>query len=201
MGRKTYLGIPANKRPLPDRLNIVLTGSSLEVPSGVILCKSLDEAMTILETNENFTREIENVWIAGGYSVYKARSTNRPGDHLHLIHLFHFHRKQWPPTDATEFISQRSKVTLIVMPSSQRLTRNDSRRCQSTTKIFQARLRRRMESSISISFTKELEIASLSMILKCIPKSSTNKISFHTLQCGPLFIIRLLITISCIFPG
>lgn len=73
MGRKTYFGIPANKRPLPGRLNIVLTGSSLEVPSDVILCKSLDEAMALLETNEEYKSDIENVWIAGGYSVYKAR--------------------------------------------------------------------------------------------------------------------------------
>lgn len=73
MGRKTYFGIPANKRPLPGRLNIVLTGSSLEVPSDAILCKSLDEAMALLETNEEYKSDIENVWIAGGYSVYKAR--------------------------------------------------------------------------------------------------------------------------------
>lgn len=43
------------------------------MPSGVILCKSLDEAMALLETNEEYKSDIENVWIAGGYSVYKAR--------------------------------------------------------------------------------------------------------------------------------
>lgn len=72
MGRRTYFGIPESKRPLPQRLNIVLSRDDhLPVPSDVIVCKSLEEAMQYLETDEDLQKSIEGVWIAGGYSVYE----------------------------------------------------------------------------------------------------------------------------------
>lgn len=74
MGRKTYFGIPETKRPLPDRLNIVLsssTNSELALPKDVLVCKSLEDAMALLETDDKLKQSIEGVWIAGGYSVYK----------------------------------------------------------------------------------------------------------------------------------
>lgn len=47
MGRLTYFGIPENKRPLPNRLNIVLTSKSSQAdyPADVVLCNSLNQAM------------------------------------------------------------------------------------------------------------------------------------------------------------
>ncbi|XP_059609435.1 dihydrofolate reductase [Phlebotomus argentipes] len=71
MGRKTYFGIPEKKRPLPGRLNIVLSRQEgLQLPSDVIICSSLPEALKLLG-KEQYRQEIENVWIVGGYSVYK----------------------------------------------------------------------------------------------------------------------------------
>ncbi|KAJ6641417.1 Dihydrofolate reductase [Pseudolycoriella hygida] len=72
MGRKTYFGIPENKRPLPGRLNIVLSATSKQsdYPAGVLLCRSFDEAIAKL-ADPSLSEEIENVWIVGGYSVYK----------------------------------------------------------------------------------------------------------------------------------
>ncbi|XP_055681341.1 dihydrofolate reductase [Lutzomyia longipalpis] len=71
MGRKTYFGIPEKKRPLPGRLNIVLSRQDdLKLPEEVIVCKSLSEAIKLLDT-EQYKKEIENIWIVGGYSVYK----------------------------------------------------------------------------------------------------------------------------------
>lgn len=44
----------------------------------MIVCKSLEEAMTLLETDEDMQQSIEAVWIAGGYSVYlEAMASNR----------------------------------------------------------------------------------------------------------------------------
>lgn len=75
MGRKTYFGIPENKRPLPGRLNIVLSSDpELEVAKDVLVCQSLNEAMDVLESNKDYISSIEGVWIAGGYSVYKVRN-------------------------------------------------------------------------------------------------------------------------------
>lgn len=72
MGRKTYLGIPESKRPLPGRLNIVLstTSSPSDYPNEVLLCRTFDEAVAKL-SDPLLSEQIENVWIVGGYSVYK----------------------------------------------------------------------------------------------------------------------------------
>ena len=59
MGKNTYLSIG---RPLPNRTNIVLS-SSLE-DDKVIVCKTLDEI-------KNYINEDEEVFIIGGYSIYK----------------------------------------------------------------------------------------------------------------------------------
>lgn len=72
MGRKSYFGIPESKRPLPGRLNIVLstTSNQSDYPNEVVLCRSFDEALAKVSTAP-WSNEIENVWIVGGYSVYK----------------------------------------------------------------------------------------------------------------------------------
>lgn len=72
MGRKTYFGVPESKRPLPERFNVVLTSEpeKYEFPSEVIVAKSMDEALAKINEPE-LERQIENVWIVGGYSVYK----------------------------------------------------------------------------------------------------------------------------------
>ncbi len=59
MGKNTYLSIG---RPLPKRTNIVLS-SSLE-DDRVIVCKSLEEI-------KNYINEDEEIFIIGGYSIYK----------------------------------------------------------------------------------------------------------------------------------
>lgn len=85
MGRRTYFGIPESKRPLPQRLNIVLSRDDhLPVPSDVIVCKSLEEAMHYLETDEDMQKSIEGVWIAGGYSVYEEAMAS---DRCHRIYF------------------------------------------------------------------------------------------------------------------
>lgn len=72
MGRKTYFGIPENKRPLPGRLNIVLstTSNQSDYPDDVLLCQTFNEAVNKL-SDPKLSAEIENVWIVGGYTVYK----------------------------------------------------------------------------------------------------------------------------------
>lgn len=72
MGRKTYFGIPEDKRPLKDRINVVLTTnpSKYVFPESVLVFKSLLEAIDHLES-DNLASKIENVWIVGGSSVYK----------------------------------------------------------------------------------------------------------------------------------
>lgn len=72
MGRNTYFGIPPSKRPLPNRLNIVLskTSTPADYPDDVLLCTSLPEAMELLSSPKH-SNDVENVWIVGGNAVYK----------------------------------------------------------------------------------------------------------------------------------
>ncbi|MEK7535038.1 MAG: dihydrofolate reductase [Patescibacteria group bacterium] len=64
MGRTTYLSIPAKYRPLPNRLNLIL---SIEpIPDrGVLTFQSLQAAIDYVLTQN------KDVFIAGGGSIYK----------------------------------------------------------------------------------------------------------------------------------
>lgn len=81
MGRKTYFGIPPSKRPLANRLNIVLTKNPKadEYPETVIVCESFDSALKKLR-QDPVNETIENLWIVGGFSVYE-EAMNHPDCH------------------------------------------------------------------------------------------------------------------------
>ena len=73
MGRKTWESLPEKFRPLPGRMNVVLTKTGgLNLPSGVLSCSSLDEAL-----NQLAEPIIENVFIIGGQQIY-ANAINHP---------------------------------------------------------------------------------------------------------------------------
>lgn len=61
-GRKTVADFPGQK-PLPGRVNIVLTRSGAEIP-GFTVCKSPEEAAKLAET-------AENTFVIGGGSIYR----------------------------------------------------------------------------------------------------------------------------------
>ncbi len=78
MGRKTWDSIPLKFRPLPDRPNLVVTRSmDMQVPSGVLICRSLDEA--IYKAGE---LDCERIFIIGGAEIY--RQTISRADRLFL---------------------------------------------------------------------------------------------------------------------
>lgn len=65
MGRKTLESFP-NSKPLPERVNIVLTGSREYCAEGVVLCHSLEELPAVLREYEGL-----RVFVAGGGSIYR----------------------------------------------------------------------------------------------------------------------------------
>ncbi|XP_053694413.1 dihydrofolate reductase [Sabethes cyaneus] len=88
MGRKTYFGVPENKRPLPERLNIVLTGdpSANSYPSEVVVCCSMQEALNKLDTAP-LSEEIENIWVVGGSAVYKEAMNSARCHRIYLTEI------------------------------------------------------------------------------------------------------------------
>ena len=76
MGRKTWMSIPKKFRPLPNRLNIVLSRSAdvrtiCELPKEVLSANSFDNALDQLAPLR-LSGEIADVFAIGGASVYKA---------------------------------------------------------------------------------------------------------------------------------
>ncbi|XP_054751239.1 dihydrofolate reductase-like [Lytechinus pictus] len=72
MGRKTWFSIPEKFRPLQDRINVVLSNTLTECPSGADhLCSSVSEAVKLLSSPPH-SQTVDMLWIIGGSAVYKA---------------------------------------------------------------------------------------------------------------------------------
>ncbi len=73
MGRNTWLSLPEKFRPLPKRLNIVLSfEKSTDLPNEVLSCQSLDEALKNCEENN-----IKEIFVIGGGQIF-ATAINHP---------------------------------------------------------------------------------------------------------------------------
>jgi dihydrofolate reductase len=70
MGRKTWDSIPETVRPLPNRINMVITsGDPALYPKGVLVARSLEDALVICSTQKTKSA-IESIFVIGGASVY-----------------------------------------------------------------------------------------------------------------------------------
>ena len=87
MGRKTWDSLPAKYRPLPHRLNIILskTSSMHSSPASGLWIQSFSQIQDILQKYE-----IETLWIIGGASVYTQALQHLP---IHYIYKTHIHKK------------------------------------------------------------------------------------------------------------
>lgn len=74
MGRKTWESLPERFRPLPSRLNLILSRdpdirSKLSLPTGVYTSTSLNDALELL-SNQNIDSKVENIFVIGGGEIY-----------------------------------------------------------------------------------------------------------------------------------
>jgi dihydrofolate reductase len=67
MGRKTWESIPVRFRPLPDRLNIVISRNEHAVYDGAVRAESLDHALVIAGRDST----VDKVFVVGGAQVYE----------------------------------------------------------------------------------------------------------------------------------
>ena len=69
MGRRTWESIPEEKRPLKNRLNVVLSSSKsiVPIPSKLEVHTTLDEALSSVSTNP----DINEIHIIGGVQLFE----------------------------------------------------------------------------------------------------------------------------------
>jgi dihydrofolate reductase len=64
MGRKTWESKEVAGKPLPNRLNVVVSRGVLSVPSGVVLTASIDDALAV--------GGVETIFVVGGAILIRA---------------------------------------------------------------------------------------------------------------------------------
>ncbi|NLM13106.1 MAG: dihydrofolate reductase [Epulopiscium sp.] len=64
MGRTTFESLP-NKKPLKDRINIILTTNKAYKVDGAIICHSLEKLLDVLKGYSD-----DEIYIIGGESIY-----------------------------------------------------------------------------------------------------------------------------------
>ncbi len=84
MGRKTWDALPENLKPLPRRLNVVLSHSSkIFVAGETLLFSSLEDALNDLEKKE----KVESIFVIGGAQIYQRAMTHPDCHTLFVTHL------------------------------------------------------------------------------------------------------------------
>lgn len=68
MGRKTWQSAEIAGRPLPKRLNVVVSRGALAVPDGVAIAHSIDAALRVATD----AKDVETVFVCGGAEIYRA---------------------------------------------------------------------------------------------------------------------------------
>ncbi len=104
MGKNTWLSIPMRFRPLPDRVNIAVSGT-LENADGAILCKDINEAMKRAEEQNG------KVFCIGGAQLYTAMLPLAKTLHISWVkeiysgdaHFPEVDFKEWKEVEAKEF--------------------------------------------------------------------------------------------------
>lgn len=79
MGRKTWESAEVKGRPLPRRLNVVITRGAFTVPEGVLVAASMDEALAITAA----AADIDSTFVVGGAQIFW-----NAFDHAGLRHVY-----------------------------------------------------------------------------------------------------------------
>jgi len=83
MGRKTWESFP--RRPLPGRLNIVVTRDKAYRAEGAEVVGSLEDAITLATTRGRCMVDADEICIVGGAEIY--RQALPLADRLHVTHV------------------------------------------------------------------------------------------------------------------
>lgn len=85
MGRKTWDSIPEKSKPLPGRLNIVLSRqSNLELPAGCLQAESLKQALALCVENGR----VDQAFVIGGSSLFAEGLGHEMLDKVYLTQVY-----------------------------------------------------------------------------------------------------------------
>ncbi len=86
MGRKTWEALPVSFKPLPKRINLVLTRNKrLKTPHGVLKAESLQEAL--MTVNAQFQNKVEKIFVIGGQEVFQEALKHRDCQRIYLTQI------------------------------------------------------------------------------------------------------------------
>lgn len=89
MGRKTWDSLPAQFRPLPDRVNIVITrNDNLKFPRGVLRASGLEQALELL-TKGTLSNTVEAVYVIGGAQIFEQAIARKECRKIYLTQILH----------------------------------------------------------------------------------------------------------------
>lgn len=84
MGRRTWESIPAKFKPLPGRINVVLSSNpDLDLPDDVLHFSSLDEALTALSTSS----KVDEIFVIGGAKLYEEAILHPELERIYLTRI------------------------------------------------------------------------------------------------------------------
>ncbi|XAR72795.1 Dihydrofolate reductase [Bertholletia excelsa] len=89
MGRKTWESIPVERRPLPGRLNVVLTRSGsfdIATAENVVICGSMSSALELLAASP-YCLSIEKVFVIGGGQILREALNAPQCDAIHITEI------------------------------------------------------------------------------------------------------------------
>ncbi|GMP51199.1 hypothetical protein CsSME_00017529 [Camellia sinensis var. sinensis] len=111
MGRKTWESIPLEHRPLPGRLNVVLTRSGsfdIATAENAVICGCMGSALELLAASP-YCLSIEKVFVIGGGQILR-EALNAPGcDAIHITEIDTF----IPAVDMSVFLPWYSSFPLV----------------------------------------------------------------------------------------
>ncbi|KAI4298317.1 hypothetical protein L6164_031891 [Bauhinia variegata] len=89
MGRKTWESIPQEHRPLPGRLNVVLTRSGsfdIATAENVVICGSMSSALELLAAPP-YCLSIEKVFVIGGGQIFREALNATGCEAIHITEI------------------------------------------------------------------------------------------------------------------
>ena len=89
MGRITWESIPQEFRPLPQRINLVLSrNSSLSKPDGVLQAGSLEKALNAFSASP-YDKQVENIYVIGGRQIFQEAIAHPLCQKIYLTKILH----------------------------------------------------------------------------------------------------------------